>query len=116
MLSTLLGVRTFHVTSSLNRESITSAGLDWQRMAASPGIAGSLRPEVAGVFLCRDQFEVDWFVRMNNTCGPVDVWSVDGVDAEALIDNGSGYHYVDAPIPPGRLTLLRRDLEAPRLP
>ncbi|MCW3159649.1 hypothetical protein [Micropruina sonneratiae] len=85
-------------------------------MAASPGITGSFSPEVAGVFLCRDQFEVDWFVRMNNTGGPVDVWAVDGVGGESLIDNGSGYHYVNEPIPPDRLTLLRRDLEAPRLP
>lgn len=106
----LLGVRTFHVTSSLNRESITRAGLDWNLMAASPGIAGSPGPEVAGVFLCRDQFEVDWFVRMNNTGGPVDVWSVDEVDAESLIDNGSGFHYVNEPIPPDRLTLVHRDL------
>lgn len=38
-------VRAFHVTSSRNRESIGLVGLDWERMAASPGIAGSLRPE-----------------------------------------------------------------------
>ena len=29
----------FHVTSSLNRESIQRHGLDWQRMSAAPGIA-----------------------------------------------------------------------------
>ena len=45
-------VRAFHVTSSRNRESVRLVGLDWERMAASPGIAGSLVPVVAGVFLC----------------------------------------------------------------
>lgn len=105
------GVRAFHVTSSRNRESIGLVGLDWERMAASPGIAGSLVPEVAGVFLCQDQFEVAWFVRMNNTGGPVEVWSVQGVDYQSLIDNGSGYHYVSNPIPPDRLTLIHRDLK-----
>lgn len=35
-------VRAFHVTSSRNRESVRLVGLDWERMAASPGIAGSL--------------------------------------------------------------------------
>ena len=33
--------RLFHVSSALNRESILAHGLDWTRMGAAPGIAGS---------------------------------------------------------------------------
>lgn len=66
---------------------------------------------MAGIFLCLDEFEADWFVRMNNTGGPVDVWSVDDVDVDSLIDT-SGYHYLSERIPVARLTLLRRDLRA----
>ncbi len=98
-------VRLYHVTSRLNRASIAEHGLDWERMGAAPGIAGSPTPEVAGVFLCRDEFEVGWFARMNNTGGPVDVWEVDGVDPDSLVDNGSGYGYLAAKIPASQLTL-----------
>ncbi len=59
--------RLCHVTSALNRGSILAHGLDWTRMGAAPGIAGSLVPEKEGVFLCRDEFEADFFVRINNT-------------------------------------------------
>lgn len=100
----------FHVTSSLNRASIIEHGLDWDRMGVSPGIAGSLQPEVAGIFLCLDEFEADWFVRMNNTGGSIDVWSVEGVDMSSLIDNGSGHSYLRERIPVSRLKLERRDL------
>lgn len=79
-------------------------------MGASPGIAGSLTAEVAGNYLCLDESEADWFVRLNNTGGPVDVWSVDGVDEISLIDNGSGHSYLAERIPAGSLTLLRRDI------
>ena len=34
----------FHVTSAANRESIRSHGLDWTRMGAARGIAGSMTP------------------------------------------------------------------------
>jgi hypothetical protein len=103
-------MRHFHVTSSRNRTSIADHGLDWQRMGAVPGIAGSSSPEAEGAFLCRDEFETDWFVRMNNTGGPVDVWAVDGVDVSALIDNGNGHVYLPGRIPVMSLTLLRTDI------
>ena len=105
-------MRTFHVSSSRNRASITEHGLDSERMAAV-GIAGSPTPEVPGVYLCRDEVEADWFVSMNNTGGPVDVWGVDGVDPGSLVDNGSGHHYLPGTVPADRLTLLRRDLPPP---
>ncbi len=109
-------VRAFHVTSSLNRASIIQHGLDWDRMAASRGIAGSRAPELAGVYLCQDEGEVNWFVRMNNTGHPVDVWVVDDVDSEQLIDNESGHSYVTERVPANRLTLLHRDIPPPQDP
>ena len=106
----LAAVRTYHVTSSLNRASIAEHGLDWERMGAACGIAGSPTPEVAGVYLCRDEAEAGWFVRMNNTGGPIDVWIVEGIEPESLIDNGSGYGYLRDRIPASSLTLLRSNL------
>jgi hypothetical protein len=98
--------RLFHVTSALNRESIMEHGLDSTRMGAARGIAGSDEPEEDGVFLCLDEFDANYFVDMNNTGGPVDVWAVEGVNQEQLLTTQSGYNYFPAPIPPERLTLI----------
>jgi hypothetical protein len=106
--------RLFHVTSALNRESIRTHGLDWTRMGAAPGIAGAIRPEEEGVFLC-EQFTVDFFVRMNNTGGPVDVWAVDGVDPGRLLTTGSGFQYLPARIPAAQLTLVEQSAHRPEL-
>ncbi len=77
-------------------------------MGAAPGIAGSTRPEADGVFLSFDERDADYFVQMNNTGGLVDVWRVDGIDTDQLLDNGSGYQYLPGQIPADRLALLRR--------
>ena len=95
----------FHVSSVLNRQSILAHGLDWTRMGAACGIAGSRRPEQEGVFLCRDEFEAGWFVEMNNTGGPVDVWAVTGIEEDQLLDNGSGLSYFPARIPSSQIML-----------
>jgi hypothetical protein len=105
--------RLFHVSSALNRESILAYGLDWSRMGAARGIAGSLSPEEEGIFLCRDEFEAGFFVRMNNTGGPVDVWAVTGVGEEQLIEGDCGFCYFPAPIPPGRVALADLPAEEP---
>jgi hypothetical protein len=68
----------FHVSSAANRESIRIHGLDWTRMSAARGIAGSGTPEAEGIF-CADDSDVGFSVRMNNTGGPVDVWAVTGI-------------------------------------
>lgn len=104
----------YHVTSSKNRESILANGLDWRLMTASCGIAGSSRPEREGCFLCRSEWEADWFVEMNNTGGPVDVWAIDGVDEEELVESPDGYLYLPATIPIERLTMLRKDIPPAR--
>lgn len=103
--------RYFHVSSSLNRESIREHGLDWVWMGAAWGIAGSRLPEVKGIFLCRE-YEVDWFTSMNTTGGDVDVWAVDGVDAESFLESPNGYFYVPEAIPSDRLTLVKTDIPA----
>ena len=105
-----------HVSSVLNRESIAKHGLDWTRMGAAPGIAGSSRPEVDGVFICRGEDEARFFLRINNTGGPVDLWPVDGVDEELLTDNGSGFVYLPRRVPATRVRLVRSDVhpQAPR--
>jgi hypothetical protein len=100
--------RLFHVTSVLNRDSIMSHGLDWTLMGAASGIAGSRGPEEEGVFLCRDEFDAGFFVRLNNTGGPVDVWAVDEIDEQQLITTGSGFSYFPDRIPRRQLTLLGR--------
>ncbi|TFV45105.1 hypothetical protein E4P43_18055 [Blastococcus sp. TF02A-35] len=100
----------WHVTSTRNRASIQAHGLDWRRMGAAPGIAGSSVPEQEGCFLALSEFDSDFFVRMNNTDGPVDVWAVDGVDEGQLLESSEGFRYLPAVIPPERLRLVRKDL------
>jgi hypothetical protein len=97
----------FHVSSTVNRESIATHGLDWTRMHAAPGIAGSTEPEQHGVFLCRDRFDADFFVSLNNTGGPVDVWEVDDVDEDQLVPAPEGWSYLPGPIAPARLRLVQ---------
>lgn len=105
------GVATmFHVSSVRNRGSIRSHGLDVSKMGAARGIAGSRRPEAEGIFLCQDESTADWFVRINNTGGPVDLWQVDGVEADQLLDNGSGFFYLPGRIPVDRITLVQQDI------
>jgi len=96
----------FHVSSAANRESIRLHGLDWRRMGTARGIAGSRAPEADGVFLCADESDVRFFLELNNTGGPVDVWEVAGVDGEKMIDNGNGFLYFPGLISPGRVTLV----------
>jgi hypothetical protein len=101
--------RMFHVSSSRNRESISVNGLDWTRMGASRGIAGSDRPEQDGCFVCREEL-ADLFVRMNNTGGPVDVWAVDDVDEDDLVESPEGFCYLPFKIAANRLTLVREEI------
>jgi hypothetical protein len=79
-------------------------------MSIARGIAGSVEPEQDGCFLCADEWEMQWFIEMNNTGGPVDVWAVDGVGEAQLIKSPEGHRYFPGLIPPDRLTLLRVDL------
>jgi hypothetical protein len=102
--------RILHVTSSLNRDSIGNSGLDWSLMGAAPGIAGSVNPEVEGSFVCVDgELDAEWFIQMNNTGGPVDVWEIHGVGSDELIEAANGFMYLPRKVPPEDVTLVRRD-------
>lgn len=105
----------YHVSSVRNRSSIQNRGLDVSQMGAAPGIAGSTRPEAEGIFLSHELFDADFFVSMNNTGGPVDVWQVDAVDTGQLRDNGNGFYYLPGVIPVAQITLARKDLVCGRL-
>jgi hypothetical protein len=98
-----------HVTAAVNRASIERHGLDWRRMGAAPGIAGSRRPEAAGIFLGDHPADVDFFTSMARTV--TDVWSVD-VSGWWLRSGPEGWWLVRRPVPPERLTLVLRDLDA----
>lgn len=102
--------RRFHVSSALNRQSITQYGLDWTRMGAARGIAGSCHPEQSGCFIALDGSEADWFARMGLTFGPVDVWEVDGVVDSEFIESPEGYYYIERTVPAHRLRLTRRQV------
>jgi hypothetical protein len=101
--------RWFHVSSSLNRESILAHGLDSSRMGAVPGIAGSLAPEQPGCFV--SPHDAMFFVRMNNTGGPVDVWEVLEVNPELLADDpDAGFQYLPGGAEPEQVRLVAADL------
>jgi hypothetical protein len=109
-MSRVPAVPAFHVTSVKNRRSIAIHGLDWRRMGAAAGIAGSPVPEQEGCFLALDEWTTDYFVEMNNTGGPVDVWAVHDVDEADLVQSPQGYLYLPGVIPPDRLRLVRKDV------
>jgi hypothetical protein len=105
----LPGVPHYHVTSVLNRASVEAHGLDVGRMGAAPGIAGSPGPEQDGCFVVEGEEMAGYFVRMNNTGGPVDVWEVD-VQGLDLADSPEGYSFVPGSVDRARLRLVERDL------
>lgn len=76
-------------------------------MGRMRGAAGSLRPEVNGVFLCRDEGEVEFFCGFDAHGPLVDVWAVEGVSEADLLHTSEGFVYLPMPIPPGRLRLWR---------
>ena len=100
----------FHATATANRESIRRHGLDWRRMGAAPGIAGSTRPELPAVFLCDSREDVSFFLRMARA--PADVWTVDvgGLWVETGPD---GWWIISQPVGPERLTLADSDAARP---
>jgi hypothetical protein len=111
-----LGVVLYHVSATVNRESILRHGLDWRRMSAAAGVAGNDVPECDGVFLARDIDETEWFVRMAGRHGAgVDVWEVSlDLDFDVqdepppggpLVQTVEGFLCHLAPIAPERLRL-----------
>ncbi|MDP9074267.1 MAG: hypothetical protein M3N98_08860 [Actinomycetota bacterium] len=101
----------FHVTAAQNRASILRYGLDWRRMGATHGIAGSREPELPVVFLCDNWADVSFFTAMARS--PSDVWGVrvDGLWAEPGPD---GWTIVAETVPPDRLRIVESDLPVTR--
>ena len=100
----------FHVTAVGNRGSISRHGLDWHRMGAASGIAGSAEPELAAVFVCDSREDAGFFTAMARS--PSDVWAV---RAEGLwIENGpNGWQLITEPVGRDRLRLADRDVPPP---
>lgn len=82
-------------------------------MNASCGIAGSSAPEQDGVFLCCGEHEALFFIVGNNTGGPVDVWTVEGIDPCELVESPEGFMFVPRPVPPSALCLHRESVVDP---
>lgn len=81
---------------------------------AGPGIAGSLKPEAAGVFLSWDLDSAHWFARMGRR-GPVDIWAADLVDVWLIGDPGAGggdesWMICPETIGAAQLTLIEKDI------
>ncbi|MGA9871230.1 MAG: hypothetical protein WBQ44_08830 [Rhodococcus sp. (in: high G+C Gram-positive bacteria)] len=100
----------FHVSSALNRASIREHGLDYRKMGAARGIAGSYVAEQEGCFLACSPEERDWFIRMNNTGSPVDVWEISDVEDDELVVSPEGHHYRPGIIRPNRIRLIQHDI------
>src|SRR5437588_13046288 len=83
-------------------------------MGAARGIAGSVRPEVEGIFLEGSLDGAWWFANFPAQREPlmlVDVWEVQG--PLELVDDpaGSGYSFFPGAIRPERLLLVEADLD-----
>jgi hypothetical protein len=108
----------YHATRSESRDSIRRYGLDWARMSA-PGIAGSVRPESAGIFLCATLESAQWFARMFHTDG-ADVWSarLEGGWLESSPGDGGGlgedWMIYPQPIPASQIRLIEQNIRPGR--
>jgi hypothetical protein len=105
------GGEVFHVTAAENRKSIFRHGLDWRRMTATRGIAGSQEPELPAIFLCESLTETSFFAEMASV--PTDVWAVrvDGLWVESGPD---GWLMLAEPVLPDRLRLVETDVPPSR--
>jgi hypothetical protein len=97
----------YHATATVNRTSIRQHGLDWRRMGAACGIAGSTRPELPAVFVCADREDVSFFLRMARSSS--DVWCVD-VEGLWLESGPNGWWIISQPVPRDRLRLVGQDI------
>lgn len=105
----------WHVTSSVNRQSILEHGLDWRRMGEAGGVASGViyrGPEMEAVFLLEAADQADFFIGFG-THPRFDVWQVD-VDGLVIEPGPDGWVIHHQPIPPERLRLVRQDVTASR--
>jgi hypothetical protein len=62
------------------------------------------------VFLCLNEFEVEGFVKMNNTGGPVDVWEVAGASEGLFVASPGRHLYFPGSVAAARVSVFRRDV------
>lgn len=109
--------RLWHVSSSLNRESIAEHGLDWRRMrittgiAASPACVGPFVPELEAVFLCDSYHDAEVFAGLGQH-PLVDIWEVDA-DGLATAAGPEGWVVCRTVIPAARMRLHEAGREPP---
>lgn len=96
----------FHLSPCENRSSIREHGLDAQRMGASPGLAGSERAELQGVYVFPAPDEAKWWAKTmgERHVGGLDLWQV-VASGLPVLDGPHGFDYVPGTIPPERISL-----------
>ncbi len=95
----------FHISASVNRESILLQGLDWRRMGEAPGLFGNREPELPVIWVCEE--DRLWLVG-SDAPFQVDVWAVNCEGLTIHVDEGSQLCYLTDPVPGDRLRLVRR--------
>src|SRR5258708_28918478 len=80
------------------------------RGAARAGWLCSRRePTVSGEFGREPgQFQTGFFIGLNNTGGPVDVWAITGIDERQLTEAPNRFRCYPAKIPASQVTLIQQ--------
>jgi len=99
-------VQLYHLSPVENRDSIRAHGLDPSRMGAAPGLAGSERPEVTGVYVFDDPGEAKWWA---GTMGErhrsgLDLWQFTAQQAQ-LAAGPDGFDHLTGTVAPEALRL-----------
>jgi hypothetical protein len=96
----------FHISASVNRESIRRHGLDNRYMGAAPGVFGIRELHGFQIYVC--EWDHIWLVGHRATF-PTDLWAVRS-DREVLKVSGTGVSYLEGPVPPEALRLVLSDI------
>jgi hypothetical protein len=109
--------RLFHLSSRRNRESIEASGLDPARMKNVPGLAGSVRPEIDGVFVFVTIEDAEFFagVAVGNHPEGLDLWQIEDAaiptsehgEATGLPVGSRGYPFLPAPVSRDRIRCIK---------
>ena len=82
-------------------------------MGEARGIAGSDVPEQEGIFLCDSEDEAEFFLMFNSGDGLLDLWAVEGVQQDELIESSEHFYFVVRSIPASQVSLVRQDIDPP---
>ncbi len=97
----------FHLSPVANRESILANGLDWRFMGAALGRAGSIQPELEGVYVVTSMEEVASMVLLLGSNHPdsLDLWAFE-LPGATLREGPFGFDYLPRTVPASALTRL----------